>query len=422
MARRPRPTRRARLGRLIGWSTTLALLATIGGYGAYALALPIPEPQLSITNDLTTDQATEVTLSTDEVERAVTEETLPTAIGWLESDDIWSNDDTAYPLASISKLIAVLVTLEEAPLDPDPNSWGTYTWTQADAARQQYYQSLGGVTFPMPVGTEITMEDLFRLIFLPSANDAVTAYVLSVFPNNDAFVEAVDTWADRQGLESLKLVEPTGLDEGNVASAADIVRVARLALNHPIVMQHTVVKEHTILGETIENTNPLLGEEPRILGLKTGRSLIAGFNFLVAQTTSIEGRELTKISVTLGRGSVEERAQSGWDMLAKLDPLPQNLDLVTEGDEVGTITYWDGEPIPVTLAAGASAVFLPGETAIITLTLHETPDAPRETSIGILTIDAVTGEQHIELIADRVAEHPPLSWRLLQPLQTLRTP
>lgn len=418
MARHPRPTRRARLGRLIGWMTTLLVLATLGGYTAYALTVPIPEPQLEITSDLNT----EVKLSTDEVERAVTDETLPTAIGWLESEEVWSNDDTAYPLASISKLIAVLVTLEEAPLDPDPETWGTYTWTQADATRQQYYQSLGGVTFPMPVGTEIAMEDLFRLIFLPSANDAITAYVHSVFPDNDAFVEAVDAWADRHSLASVRLVEPTGLDEGNVATAADIVRIARLALHNPIVMQHTTVKEHTLLGQTIESTNPLLGEEPGIVGLKTGRSLIAGFNFLVAQTTTVEGRELTKISATLGRGSIEERAQSGRDMLAKLDPLPHTLDIVTAGDQVGTITHWDGEPIPVTLTGGASAVFLPGETAELTLVLHETRDAPHETSVGILTIDAVMEEEHIELVAQRGAEAPPISWRLLQPLQELLAP
>lgn len=364
--RRRASRRRAR--RLTATLTVLALVA-VGGYTAAAASAELPGPELV----LAAEQQQPVVADTAAAQAAVDAQYLPTAIGWAESDDVWSNDDTDYSLASISKLITVLVALEERPLAPGTEG-ETIVWTEADVALQAEYIALDGVAYPIPVGTEVTEHQMLTLIFLPSANDFAAAYARSVFGTDEAFLAAVEAWAAENGLDSLEFVEPTGMDERNKASAADLVRLARIALQNPTVTQFTnLVSAEMPWGiGTIENTNPLLGELPGMLGLKTGRSLSAGFNLLAAQRADAHGREVTKISVTMGRGSVEERAQSGRDMLAAMESLPQLVPLISAGTEVGEAVSVTGQREPLATAAAASAVLLPGEAATFEAVLGET--------------------------------------------------
>lgn len=396
-----RPSRGRRIAtRLI----PLLIVLGLGSYVAACALAPLPEPELRL------EVAETEVIEADEssTQAAVDSQPLPTAVGWLDGDKAWANDDNVYSLASLSKLITVLVGIEEQPLEPGADG-PVYTWTQHDRERQDYYISLDGVAFPIEVGTKITMRQMLTFIFLPSSNDYAEAYANWVFGDNETFLAAVEDWKERHGFDSLEFVEPTGMDEGNKANVTDLLSIARMVLENPTLAEFTGTASAEMpwgIG-VIENTNPLLTTEPDIIGVKTGRSLSAGFNFIAAQRAEAGDREIVKMSVTLGRGSVEERAQSGRDMLALIDPLPQQVEVTTEGEQVGTLTSVDGQVVRLLVSESTSVWLLPGEAATRTVS------ASRDGSS--ISIEAPGVQSDVLIHHEGEITEPDLWWRLTNP-------
>jgi D-alanyl-D-alanine carboxypeptidase (penicillin-binding protein 5/6) len=391
--------------------TVLAVVA-VGGYTAAIALAPAPGPQATLSAPKQESRPAD----TAAAQAAVDAQTLPTAIGWLDGEEVWSNDDTAYPLASISKLITVLVCQEKEPLEPGADG-PTHVWSEADAARQQEYLAVDGVAYPIPVGTEITLREMLKFIFLPSANDYAAAYAYSVFGDNDSFLAAVDEWKARHGFDSIEFVEPTGMDEANRANASDLLRIGRLALNNPTISEFTKMPSADMPWGVglIENTNPLLTELPGMLGVKTGRSSSAGFNYIAAQESEVSGRKVVKMSVTLGRASKEDRAQSGRDMLGAIESLPQQLNLATKGSEVGTATAADGTIVDLVTANDASTVLLPGEAASTTVELTKLRPGTAGQQVGSMRITSPTGESEVSIVTTANIAEPDFWWRFTHP-------
>lgn len=348
--------------------------------------------------------------------------TKPTAFGWAESSAVWSNTEEVFPLASISKVISVLVTLEASPLNADVSTWGNLVITHEDFELQEEYRSEYGVAYFFAPGSVVPLKDVYKLIFLPSDNGAVAAYVNSVFPTREAFLDAVYSWAAKNEINSLRFVEPSGMDGGNMASPADLVKIGRIALNNPVVSQFISMK-YAYVPEAgdLENTNPLLGIEPGVVGIKTGRSLAAGFNFLVAAKDTVHDREITRIAVTMARDSVEERASSGKEVLDAVKALPQEILLVKDKTPIAFVTTWQGDRIDLLVGGDASAMLLPGEEATMELTLpRELTNAEAGERVGELHITTPTGGTVLGITLSTSIEEPNIWWRLQNPKTVLQ--
>ena len=403
--------RRRRVAATLAAALVLALLAAAGYTAAVALT-PLP----ALTPALSVEPTQRIAADSSGAEAAVAAQTLPTAIGWADGEQVWSNDDTAYPLASVSKLITVLVCLEAQPLEPGADG-PTYTWTAADRARQNEYLAVDGVAYPIPVGTEITLRQMLQFIFLPSSNDYAAAYAYWTFGDNETFLAAVEEFAQKHGLSSVNFVEPTGMDERNRANAADLVRVARLAVANPTVREFNGMPSAEMpwgIG-LIENTNPLLGEVPGVIGVKTGALGAVGYNFVLAQQVDAFGREVTHISVTLARPSKPARAQSGRDMLAAMAPLPQQFPLLEANTAVGSVRTWQGELVQLVTTDSAGTVLLPGEEVALELEIGEIDAAPAGTSVGEWIADTPTGDARVGVATTAPIAEPDLWWRLTNP-------
>ncbi len=412
---RSRPRGRRALIAALSVFVVAALAA--GGYTAACALAPLPAPTIE-TSPGFAEGGDGALMAGDAAaaQAAVDAQHLPTAIGYLHEDEVWANDATAYPLASISKLVTVLVCAEVQPIEPGSDG-PVYVWTEADRERQDGYLALDGVAYPIPVGTEITLRQMLQFIFLPSANDYAAAYAHWTFGDDDAFLAAVEDWKQRHGLESLQFVEPTGMDEANLASAPDVLRIARLVLQNPALAEFTRLPSAEMPWGVglIENTNPLLTEMPGIVGVKTGRSSVAGFNFAVAQQVDVDGRDVVQMSVTLGRDSTEARAQSGRDMLAALDALPGIAPILEEGAVIGEAVTVDGTRIPLVAERGAAVTLLPGESARRSAALDAGSLGEAGAEVGSVEVDAPSAAQSIAVIATAEVVEPDLWWRLTHP-------
>lgn len=172
------------------------------------------------------------------------------------------------PIASLTKLMTVLLTLERTkPSD---------VVTVAPAAA-----AVGESSIELRAGERITVRDLLEGALIQSANDAADALALYVGQGSMArFVVLMNARARQLSLRDTHYVRPDGLDApGHVSSARDVTTLARLLMRRPIVRSIVRRQRAEISGGRILHTwNDLLSRFPGVFGVKTGHTSEAGWN------------------------------------------------------------------------------------------------------------------------------------------------
>lgn len=405
-----RPPRPSRGRRLLTRFVPLVLVLGLGAYAAACAIAPIPEPEVRVAELASAEELPAASLVQDIVDT----QKQPTAAGWLEDDTVWSNDDKAYPIASITKLVTALVGLEREPLalgDDGP----VHVWTSDDVARTREIVEQDGVAFPIAAGTEVTRLEMLELALIPSANDFATAYAYAVFGSGQAYLDAVAAWAKAHGLASLSVEEPSGLDPGNRASAGDVVRIARLALENPVMARIVGTSSLEVPWGygTVRSTNPLFGVLPGVVGVKTGYTASAGYALAAAAVHETDGRSLTAIAVLLGRETQEARAGDGATVLEALGSTPRTVSLVVSGQRIGTLTSADGRTAALVADTTASAVLAPGETAELGASLAS------DSTTGTVSVRTPSGELEVPIRLSTPLPQPDYWWRFTHPFALL---
>ena len=188
------------------------------------------------------------------------------------------------PIASITKLMTVLVTLERRGLDD-----------VVDVDRRA--GSVGESSIELNGGERLTVRDLVEAALIQSANDAADALALSVSPDFPSFATLMNREARKLGLRDTHFVRPDGLDApGEYSSAADVTKLARIVMRIPFVRQTVRLKTATIAGgRTLHTWDDLLSLYPHTVGVKTGHTGLAGW----CQVAAARGIGGTTVYATL---------------------------------------------------------------------------------------------------------------------------
>lgn len=189
------------------------------------------------------------------------------------------------PIASITKLMTVLIVLEHHKLSDtvavDPRA--------AD---------VGESTVHLRAGERITVGDLLKAALIQSANDAADALALSVSSGFGAFAGLMNAKAAELGLHDSHFVRADGLDApGQYSSAADATRLARIVMRTRYVRETVREETETIAGGRVLHTwDDLLATFPRTIGVKTGHTRAAGW----CQVAAARARGITIYATLLG--------------------------------------------------------------------------------------------------------------------------
>lgn len=393
---------------------TVTLLALLGAYCAIVAAAPLPELKASLEPGA--QAQTEYVSDSALTQAAVDAQPLPAAAGWLHDEQVWSNDEGSYRIASMTKLITVLVGLEAAPVEPG-TAGPTYTLTDADAALVDEVLAQDGTFAPAPVGLELTTRQILDLILVPSANNYAISYARWIFGSDEAFLAAANDWIARNGLTSVHIEEAAGLSDNNVATPADIVRLARIALANPVVAE--VVSQSRIeipeLGE-ITTTNRLLGD-PGVVGLKTGTTFPNGYSLVAAQHEAFGERDLVAIAVTMDRPDSDARAADTRAVLAAMATTGQQVQLAEQGARIGTVTTWTGAEVPLLIDGDLATVIVPPERATRTVEFGRIAIGARGAKAGEIRVSLPTGKQTVPIVTGAVIAEPGFFWRFSHPLE-----
>ncbi len=196
------------------------------------------------------------------------------------------------PIASITKLMTVLVTLENARL-------ADVVVVDPAAAR------IGGSRIGLRPRERVTVRDLVEAALIQSANDAAWALALHVGNGSlSRFVTLMNQKAAELALDETHFVRPDGLDAaGHVSSARDVTLLARVAMRKPAVREIVAETGGVAAGRRLHTWNDLLGRYPGVIGVKTGHTSDAGWS----QVAAARGRGLTVYATILGSPSRGER-------------------------------------------------------------------------------------------------------------------
>lgn len=190
------------------------------------------------------------------------------------------NPDEARPIASISKLLAMLVVLEHKL---DLNAQTTILPSDAQL-------TVRGAKSRLLVGMTLSNLDLLHAALMASDNRAVLALGRAVGLSPAAFAAAMNSRAQGLGLKRTHFGDPTGLDYSNVSTPREVIVMLQAALKHPLIAQICRTTRHAVRSltrprDTVEysNTDLLLRESRHYIhGGKTGYNDRAGYCFVVA--------------------------------------------------------------------------------------------------------------------------------------------
>ena len=190
------------------------------------------------------------------------------------------NADTQLPLASITKLLSVLVAHEYFPRGTELSVSKTALEEEGDSG--------------LILDEVWDIDALLSFILVTSSNDGV-ALLNEIYneQNNNRFSEALDRKAREIGLSTFSIRNATGLDlenplrAANYGSARDVATLFSYALYKiPDILDATrtsvtkiASKDHIHL---VENTNHVVDLIPNAVGGKTGFTDVAGGNLVMS--------------------------------------------------------------------------------------------------------------------------------------------
>lgn len=249
------------------------------------------------------------------------------------------NSTQKYPLASVTKVMTILVTLDEIR----KGNIGLYDEVTVDWE----ILSVGGSSIPMKSGEKLTVLDLLKSAAIKSANNA--AYALAKHSGKGSiprFVDMMNAKAKSLGLENeLEFYTPAGLPDHmtrkklDMGTANGIYKLSMEALKYPEYIAIASQKTAEIKDGSykLKSTIHLLGKEG-IYGLKTGYHTKSRFNIVVLSDKD----NANVVTVVMGGKSSKIRDNKILELNEKFHENYKNKDIIKENVPVISIPIIGG--------------------------------------------------------------------------------
>ncbi|MCL5125949.1 MAG: serine hydrolase [Deltaproteobacteria bacterium] len=197
---------------------------------------------------------------------------------------ISKNADEKLPIASLTKLVTALVTLDHMPLDKEI--------TVPDHIKKVPKSVVG-----LNPGDTLTVNDLLHGLLISSGNDCAETLACAFPGGKEKFIEALNKKAHSLGATKTQFFTPSGLDkkigsacstdkdteiEANVSTAREIGSIAKVAFSNNIIRSICLKKSFVLAsksnpkGYSVRSTNKLLRDNLPVVAGKTGFTVRAG--------------------------------------------------------------------------------------------------------------------------------------------------
>jgi serine-type D-Ala-D-Ala endopeptidase (penicillin-binding protein 7) len=174
------------------------------------------------------------------------------------------NVDAILPIASITKLMTAMVTLDRG-LDLEDRV----------VISSEDMDQLKGTHSRLRPGAALTRNELLLLALMASENRAAAALARTSPGGTPAFIAAMNEKAMSLGMLNTRFEDSTGLTAANVSTAPDLARMVQAAHEYPVIRQYSTRDQAqvSVFGQWLQyfNTNGLVRGHVWDIGLsKTG--------------------------------------------------------------------------------------------------------------------------------------------------------
>lgn len=212
------------------------------------------------------------------------------------------NPNKRLPIASLVKVMTVLVALEHKSMDDK-------FVVSEHAADMEPDKML------LIAEEKLTLKELLDGIFLISANDAAEVIAEGTTGDRDEFIRLMNSKAQQLGMKDTYFANPTGLDEdsnNSYSTAYDLAILTRYLIRRFPQVVDISSTEHIYLPQTPDHQDydmysgiNLLTTYPGVVGFKTGYTPEAGLTLITLARNN--GYEV--IGVLLGSASRRDEAK-----------------------------------------------------------------------------------------------------------------
>jgi len=200
------------------------------------------------------------------------------------------NENDKRPMASTTKIMTALITLETAAVD---NKIVTITDSMVHVE---------GSSMGLKPGNKLSLKSLAEGMLLVSGNDAANSAAIAISGSAKAFASLMNKRAQQLNMTDTHFVTPSGLDDDeHYTTASDLAKLAMAAMQNPdfaeIACQKAMKVQYVDPVQTVRytNHNKLLSLYDGCIGVKTGFTKKSG-RCLVS---SAERNGIRLIAVTL---------------------------------------------------------------------------------------------------------------------------
>ncbi|MGI5893088.1 MAG: D-alanyl-D-alanine carboxypeptidase family protein [Candidatus Merdivicinus sp.] len=247
------------------------------------------------------------------------------------------NADERLPMASTTKIMTALLTLEQSGLD-------TPFCVDSDAIRVE------GSSMGLVEGAEVTLRTLAAGMLLASGNDAANAAAVRIAGSIPDFAILMNQRAAELGMKDTNFETPSGLDsQSHYTTAKDLALLARAALENEdfraLCSQKSMKLSYGNPPQErwLENHNRLLTEYDGCIGVKTGFTKKAGRCLVSAA----ERNGIRLICVTLNDpddwNDHKALLDAGFSGTALAGQKPEQISIPVVGGEADTVIAGVGE-------------------------------------------------------------------------------
>ena len=318
-----------------------------------------------------------------------------------------------HPTASTAKLITMLAVMEKKPFELGAEG-EMLVLDQADVDLYNSYIARNGSNAPVQVGERITQYQAMQAVLLVSSNNLADTLAIWAFGSLNEYRAYATDMIKRYGLENTAIgSDASGLDAGTVSTAADLAVIAQKALAQPVVAHIASQQTATIpVAGQIYNTNFLLGDDG-VVGLKTGESVEAGGNFVLAGNHEIDGHTHQVIVVVMGADLSRIAQRDSYDLyLSARDNFTYKI-LVAKGQPVASYRpAWSKREYVAIAKEDVSSIIWPGQVVTSNVRLAEARPGPASAEGKItVTIGTVSRESAVTMVAP--IDPPSAWWRIV---------
>jgi D-alanyl-D-alanine carboxypeptidase len=225
-----------------------------------------------------------------------------TAKSWLIADADGQiirgeNTNTVRPVASISKLLTAMVVLD-AKQDLDEKI--TYKTFRSKARHH-------GKPEKADKSHYLTRRELLNMALVHSDNHAAGVLCSNYTSGTLGCLNAMNFKVGKLGMNHTSMFDPTGLDNRNVSTAEDLIKLVQAARGYPEIVyaskQSRIEIKISKKWFFFNNTNPMIGKDHRIVVSKTGFTNPAGGCIVMSLDTELGQRTV----VVLGSKNTRTR-------------------------------------------------------------------------------------------------------------------